>query len=96
MARRILTVLGVGVAALCVAFGMRPDPEARAQPQQEGCSVIFNFTGRAIDFVVPDGIEQVELTSTAPRATTPRAIRSPRTTSARAGSAPECRTRRSP
>jgi trimeric autotransporter adhesin len=23
--------------------------------------VIFNFSGRAIDFVVPDGIEQVEL-----------------------------------
>jgi hypothetical protein len=54
-------VLGVGVAALCVALGMRPDPEARAQAQQDGCSVIFNFSGRAIDFIVPDGIESVDL-----------------------------------
>jgi uncharacterized repeat protein (TIGR01451 family) len=59
--RRILVVLG-GVAALVgITYDVSPAPQAEAQVTTEGCSVIFNFDGAAIDFDVPDGIEQVEL-----------------------------------
>jgi uncharacterized repeat protein (TIGR01451 family) len=61
MVRRMLLVLGVGVATLCVTFGVRGAQETEAQVDTEGCSVIFDFSGSSIDFNVPDGIEQVEL-----------------------------------
>jgi uncharacterized repeat protein (TIGR01451 family) len=59
--RRILLVIGVGTATLCVAFGARSAPESDAQVVQDGCTAVFNFDGAAFDFTVPDGIEQVEL-----------------------------------
>jgi uncharacterized repeat protein (TIGR01451 family) len=59
--RRALLVLGVVAAILVITSGGRAAPESEAQPQIEGCSAIFNFSGAAIDFIVPDGIEQVEL-----------------------------------
>jgi uncharacterized repeat protein (TIGR01451 family) len=60
--RRILVVLVVVAATLAsITHGGSPAPEAEAQVTTEGCSVIFNFDGAAIDFNVPDGIEQVEL-----------------------------------
>ena len=61
MVRRMLFVLGVGVATVCVAFGVRPASETEAQVGTQRCSVIFDFSGSSIDFEVPDGVQQVEL-----------------------------------
>jgi uncharacterized repeat protein (TIGR01451 family) len=58
----MLSVLAAGAAMLLVGitYGGGSAPEAEAQVA-DGCTGVFNFSGAAIDFTVPGGIEQVEL-----------------------------------
>jgi uncharacterized repeat protein (TIGR01451 family) len=60
MRRLVLSVLGVGAAVLAVSLSVSPPSKARAQVVN-GCTAVFDYSGRAISFTVPGGINQVEL-----------------------------------